>query len=387
MSRRSISITIQPMFWVTASLLAWLGGSSLERFPVWLGIIFVSVLVHELGHALAALGFGLKPRIELVALGGVTYHEGHTLSLPKQFVVVLMGPLFGLMLFGAATLLLQLPLPDWSHYSLRILQMINLFWAILNLLPVLPMDGGQLLRILLQGLFGEGGVRAALWIGAVVGVVLTAFALWAQQLFIGALFILFAFQNFEQLRAARMLRPSDWKEDLRAELSRAEEDLAAGNRHSAEQRLERILFKASSERGPGSGMGVLCQIASHTLAALAADEKDWTKVYQLLRPLGSALSPQGMLLLHEAAFVRGDYPLVVQLGGECYRIAPSSELALRTAKASAQLGEVRAALGWLESVWQQGIDLGGELLADPLFDTIRSDPLFQDFIKRFATTP
>ncbi|MBI3236126.1 MAG: M50 family metallopeptidase, partial [Chlamydiales bacterium] len=95
-----IPILIHPTFWLFAAIIGFMNSQSFIGTLIWVGIIFISVLFHEFGHALMACLFGKKPRIELVALGGLTYHSGEGLSLGKQFLIVLNGPLFGLILCG-----------------------------------------------------------------------------------------------------------------------------------------------------------------------------------------------------------------------------------------------------------------------------------------------
>ena len=64
---------IFPAFWIFSFLIAFLiGGGDLLQMFVWVGVIFVSVLFHEFGHALTASLFGRKCHIELVAMGGLT---------------------------------------------------------------------------------------------------------------------------------------------------------------------------------------------------------------------------------------------------------------------------------------------------------------------------
>src|SRR5438105_9521679 len=138
-----IPIAIHPLFWVMVFFIGWINGGTLSLTLIWVGIIFISVLIHELGHALTAMCFRQKARIQFIALGGVTTFEGPKISYPKQFLITLNGPLFGFGLFLLATFLLPL-----SHSFpllgkiLKMTQIANLFWTIVNLLPVLPLDGG-----------------------------------------------------------------------------------------------------------------------------------------------------------------------------------------------------------------------------------------------------
>jgi len=119
---------------------------------IWMGIIFFSVLFHEFGHALTAMLFGKKPRIELIALGGLTVHDGQHLAPWKQFIIVLNGPLFGLLLALFAWLAMKASFLSTGIPAqiLRDVTIVNVFWTVVNLLPILPLDGGQMLRIILE---------------------------------------------------------------------------------------------------------------------------------------------------------------------------------------------------------------------------------------------
>ncbi len=116
---------------------------------IWVGIVFVSVLIHELGHAVAMRLFGYAPSIELHAMGGLTSWSRERVPTPGQRVLVtLSGPGAGLLLGGAVTLV-KLGLGDVTDPNLRFaldnLQFANIAWSLINLIPVLPWDGGLIL--------------------------------------------------------------------------------------------------------------------------------------------------------------------------------------------------------------------------------------------------
>jgi stage IV sporulation protein FB len=159
-----IPISIFPTFWIVAALIGYVNSLSWIGTLIWMLVIFISVLFHEFGHALTALLFGRHPRIELVAMGGLTYHEGENLPFWKQFLIVFDGPLFGFILFLLSTAMLQFfVITNEALISgLKITQWVNLFWTVLNLVPVMPLDGGQLLRIVCEGFWGVRGFKYAL---------------------------------------------------------------------------------------------------------------------------------------------------------------------------------------------------------------------------------
>lgn len=134
---------------------------------IWLamfvGIAFVSILIHELGHAVASLGFGYKPEVQLAWLGGQTAPNANE-SIPwtKNLVLTACGPAFGMAL-GLLSLLLALQLPKGTAVFAVVMTLayINILWSIFNLVPIYPMDGGQMAETVLRRIFGRPGFLAA----------------------------------------------------------------------------------------------------------------------------------------------------------------------------------------------------------------------------------
>lgn len=226
-----IPVRVHPLFWLIAFLL----GSSghLLTIPLWIVVVFVSVLVHELGHVLAFRFYGIRSQIVLHAMGGLTIPEplpwgagwGRVSPTPRQEVVIsLAGPFAGfafavltmlLTLFAGGNLLTSrlfgiLPLPltailpfGGSLLSIfaTMLLFVNIFWGIFNLLPVIPLDGGQVMRSLLVQYDPWDGARKALWISVVAGGVIALFSfLVMRSMYIALLFAILAFQSYQSLQ-------------------------------------------------------------------------------------------------------------------------------------------------------------------------------------------
>ncbi len=163
-----IPVEVQPFFWITMALIggAFDADSSAALLYMALFIIAgtISILTHELGHALTIRAFGLPTSITLQAFGGFASYPSGILNRKKSFLVTAAGPAIQLVLaFVAYLVLAHVPAiynnPN-STYFFWTLFAISLFWALINLLPVVPLDGGQLLHAVL----GPDRLTMTLWI-------------------------------------------------------------------------------------------------------------------------------------------------------------------------------------------------------------------------------
>jgi Zn-dependent protease len=201
-----IPVEVQPFFWITLVILGGVGGadSSAAIFNIVLFVLagFISVLVHELGHALTARSFGAHSAITLQAFGGYAAYSGVRLSRWQSFLVTAAGPAIQIVL-GLAVLLLIRSIPGLSpqgSYFLNILMIISFVWAILNLLPVVPLDGGQMLNAAL----GPARIKVTLWISIVVALVCAiAMFSYTRSILFPIFLGMFAWQAFQGLKEHR----------------------------------------------------------------------------------------------------------------------------------------------------------------------------------------
>ena len=157
------------------SVAAWLTGLVLSLS------LFGSVLLHELGHSLMALSQGIKVNsITLFVFGGVASIEQESKTPWQAFQVAIAGPAVSLALFlilGGVALLVPIPDP----YNTVVLQLasINGVLAIFNMLPGLPLDGGQVLKALVWKITGSRlkGLRWAAIAGKMLGWAIIAFGI------------------------------------------------------------------------------------------------------------------------------------------------------------------------------------------------------------------
>ena len=369
-----ISFRVHPFFWILAGLIGWINSSDYYQIAIWIAVVFISVAFHELGHAVTALIFKQTPKIELMAMGGVTSYSGKSMKFWQQFLVVLNGPLFGLSLFVLATILLSLNLWDNVFYLtfLHIMQIANLFWTVINLLPVLPLDGGQLLRIFLESIFGVKGYRFSLFIGVIFSLSFSIFFFLKSGFLIGALFFLFAFRSFDMWRKSRYVTASDRNQENALLMQKIEKELTAGRKAEAKNMLLDLLKKIEKK-------GVIFLMAQQHLAFIYLEEGGLEEAYKLLAPIKNKLTDEAKLLLHKIAFDKKEYQLVKELSAECYNLAAKGEVALMNAKAFAALGEAKPAGGWLHTALEQSELELEKILQDPIFEKIKNNPQFLEF--------
>lgn len=145
-----IPTKIDPSFWVLSLFIASSRGFNLPVILEWVIVVFISVLFHELGHALVGRRFGLSPQITLYSMGGLTsWTEVKEISPAKNLAISLAGPAAGFLLGGICfvagpTVLTAVP-SELLTIAYHDLIWVNIGWGVFNLFPILPLDGGHVL--------------------------------------------------------------------------------------------------------------------------------------------------------------------------------------------------------------------------------------------------
>lgn len=203
-----IPITIHPMHWV---VLVFIGGGidavqglvPIINVAVFVIAGFISILIHELGHALAIKKYGLPTEIHLIAFGGfATYPVGAT-SRKQSFLITAAGPAVQIVLGLAAIAVLRyVELPDTA---IRIfvfdLAWVSIVWAVLNCLPVFPMDGGHMLLAIL----GPRREATAYLTGVIVAVacIIAALVFLPGKFLLHIFLAIFAWDNWQRYGAVK----------------------------------------------------------------------------------------------------------------------------------------------------------------------------------------
>ena len=227
-----IPVRVHPFFWILALLLG-MGshGDDSRGLIAWMVICFASILIHELGHALAIRYFGWSPHIVLHSFGGLAIYNPSASPLQYgsrrvrntggvQILISLAGPAAGFLLAALVIGALAATNHQAIFYffgefrpvgrgdEIRNLQLlnvindllfVNIYWGLLNLLPIYPLDGGQVARELLLAKSNDG-IRQSLMLSFITAVVIAVFALvlW-KQMYMAFMFGYLAYMNYTQL--------------------------------------------------------------------------------------------------------------------------------------------------------------------------------------------
>jgi Zn-dependent protease len=233
-------VRVHPFFWLSILLLG--GDQGNPWFTVyWVVIVFVSILVHEFGHVLAMRLAGDRGHIVLWGFGGLAispknYYRRHCAT---DVAVSAAGPAAGLLLAALVAALsiaaggvsrfmfspIGIPLWYVDFSSLRLiasnfkayvhlvfivntLLYVNFYWSLVNLLPVFPLDGGQITRAILEQRDPALGWTRSLKISIGAAVVIAGLALLAQRTYLAFVFGFCAICSLQALQAAG---PRTWR--------------------------------------------------------------------------------------------------------------------------------------------------------------------------------
>lgn len=369
-----IPIVIRIPFWICIFIIAMtLSPMQWNQIAIWCLVICFSVIIHELGHALTALYFERPPRIELIAMGGVTYFNPKNLPVWKRFFITLNGPLFGFFLalfsYYFATLSSD---NSFAQTFFNQVSSINLVWTLVNLLPILPLDGGQMVTMILEKFWGAQGYRYTCLMSAIFSLLLSLFLFGIKIFLAGALFFLFFFDNLMTFRQKGFFFKEEKALETEHSFEEAKKWYQMGKKTEAIQAFETIrkLHKGKP----------LADLATYYLAILYDEQGDKKKSCEVLLSMKNRLDDNSLAFLHRLAFEIQDYPLVLDLGGRLFQSAPHQNIALKNSYAAAALNQPIPAIGWLQAAQDQGNHNLLEIIKDQVFDSVRNHPKFQKFI-------
>jgi len=292
----SIPVHVHLFFFLTALLLGMGANPSLPTAAVWVGTVFVSVLLHELGHALAGRLYGLEPVITLHGMGGLTSwgeSSKRKLGHGAQMFISFAGPLVGIVIGGAVLAWVTLKGDPATVLGKELVQgilFVNLGWSVFNLLPILPLDGGSIMAHAIGLISKDRAPRLPHFISIAFAVAVGAAALYVRWLWIVLLAALYVHQNVRSLRAVRAVEDETPRFD---ELAAGFKAIEAGNGHEAIRIAESLLEKT---RLVEVRLGAIRLLAYGRLL-----EGQWGTLMQLLESARSEIGPQELERFEQAA--------------------------------------------------------------------------------------
>lgn len=198
-----IPVRVHPLFWLMTLVLGAQGRDG-PSVLIWVAVVFASILIHELGHALMMRYFGEGARIVLYLMGGLAISDGSlAVRGPRrrgrtpaaQVLISAAGPGAGFLLAGVTVAavfasggsvgfhLAKGVIPVWDvilserlaaspyvYLLIDDLLWVSVFWGLINLLPIFPLDGGQIARELLVQQDPWNGMANALRLSVIAGV-------------------------------------------------------------------------------------------------------------------------------------------------------------------------------------------------------------------------
>lgn len=221
-------IRVSPFFFLLTAILGWnfVKDGGFEYLFIFVACFFVSILVHELGHAFLFRVYNRDSHIWLLGFGGLAIPDGPLRNRQQRIIVSLAGPFAGFLLFGlvwwtdyATNWSRQ---DDYLGFAYFILFNVNLFLNLLNLMPIYPLDGGQVSRELFTGASPHTGLRNSLMLSIGVALVMVVHGIMSANgqplipylnvggYFMAMMFGLLAYENYMMLEIVKR-QDSQWR--------------------------------------------------------------------------------------------------------------------------------------------------------------------------------
>lgn len=303
-------------------------------------LLYLSVLVHELSHSIVARGYGLPVRrILLYPLGGVSEIEKEPETPLREFCVSAAGPVLSLVLAAIGWALTHVFVTGWSGELVWQLMWVNLIVGVFNLAPGLPLDGGRMLRAVIWKFTKKPSTAtiAAAWTGRGLAVALLVFVLYYSRTLAGG--VMFAaiwgavIAAFMWVGAGQSIRATKFRERIPALQARrlarkavsvqASTPLAEAIRQADEARARAVVV-VDHENTP---IAILNEAA---VMATPPQRRPWIDAGSLARSIAPELvlpaDISGMALLDAIKKAPASEYLLVEPSGEVYGVLAARDL-------------------------------------------------------------
>ncbi|MBK8170303.1 MAG: hypothetical protein IPK60_08135 [Sandaracinaceae bacterium] len=448
-----VPIHVQPMFLVIVLILNTSVLSRPDALLAWVLVVFTGVLAHEFGHALAILAFGHKPTITLHGFGGVTAWQqdaAKPVGSGARILISLAGPFTGIAIACIVALgamvggmhpmhLLDAALgASDARAPLRELVIgyilfVNGGWGVLNLLPIFPLDGGQVFASFADLIAPGRGRGVALVVSMLLAATLAILSLRIQSYWTAMVTVMLALQSWTAFRSelvrmrdrvalpmleqartllAQRALPQARELALRAQ-AEAKTDVVrlaateivawsftfeknyADAAHvlsgiSETQEIDPILegivmvhsgqFEAGIARleeamqaKPNAGLGV-------TIIRAHVDANNWNEVLAFVSTANLQVFAAAQLVpLVQEARAAGQYEIAGKLGETIFARFADPGLAYDTARSFAKAGDPQKALVWLGKARDAGFADRHSLDQDEDLESVRRSDGWFDF--------
>jgi Zn-dependent protease/tetratricopeptide (TPR) repeat protein len=313
-------VQLQLGFAIMAFLVAWSERVSTAELLLRVLVVFVSVLAHELGHALAIRRHQVDSVIQLHWMGGSTvWRPGAPLGRWDHVLISLAGPFAGFLLAGLTFALVRgapgalATLPAPVHGAIDFLLLVNVFWGVFNLIPVLPLDGGHVLEHALGPKRARVAATISLLVAAGLGLLMLRFNMLWGAMIMG----MSAFSSYQRLAAGGGATPasepaSDGEAPRRTlspavlvELQRARHALANDDPDTALTLAERLLRGVSEDGSLAPPPPPVAHAALETMAWARLQREESEQAGEMVRS-AERLGPVDPALVGAVAMARGD---------------------------------------------------------------------------------
>lgn len=201
---RGIPVSVHATFLFVALL-----GATAYRgidIAIWTAAAFVSILLHEMGHALTARRFGAKEiGVTLYGLGGVTnYSSSAAVSHGRSFLISAAGSATGIIAGGAMLLLARAGM--FTGVSPEIAVFLDSFiftalvWGVLNWVPIVPLDGGHMVQSLASMVSEERAPLISQIVTWITVAIVVPFAFLNGYQFAAIVVVMFAMSGLREYR-------------------------------------------------------------------------------------------------------------------------------------------------------------------------------------------
>lgn len=219
------NIRVTPWFWLATALLG-IRNDDPRLVVVWVIAVFISIVIHELGHAFAFRYYGYNAHIVLYHFGGLAIPAGGRnvrQSQHSQIVIAAAGPALqviaaAILIGGLAATGNNVPLDGFigrwlgfgggypapndmlGHFVMYFLY-VSVYWAFVNLFPIYPLDGGQISRELFLIYDRSNAIKNSLILSMVTAGAVAIYGITADRTYLGIMFGMLAYSNYTTLQS------------------------------------------------------------------------------------------------------------------------------------------------------------------------------------------